>query len=306
MLTTIDWAGFRTRAEIPVAQDAIRNLYYPSEEHVTFRRWTSGYQGYEQAADILMGDLRLGIMCYGGESQRGWVMVSISGRGCEWCHDWAHAEQQLISLPDFQWRRVDIALTVEDGSVTHERVTQAHADGLFARGGKPPGMKSITHSDPLVGRTAYVGVRTAAKYLRCYEKGLEMLKAVPAAFKPMYTHVGDVPVMDLYRVEFEWKAKDSSLPLDVMSRRDEYFAGAYPFTASLIEASPRVFSQKREKGPQRDLELALMQIQQQYGSHLFTALHAFGGDISAVFEKVVGSAHNKDLLGKGVLLVEHQ
>ena len=310
MQTTIDWAGFRTKAEIPVVCDAIRQIYHPMDELVTFRPRKGGRNGYKQVMDILMGDMYLGFMAYGGDGQRDWVSVNISGRGCEWCHDWAEAERKLVSLPNFAWRRVDIALTVQDGSITHERVVEAHAAGLFARGGKPPSRKSITHDDPLVGRTAYIGVRTAARYLRCYEKGCEMLKKVPSGTRSLITEIevdegNFVPVMDLYRVEFEWKAKDMVLPLDVMSRRDEYFAGAYPFTASLIDASPRLYVQRREKGPQRDLELVLMQIRQQYGSHLYTAVHAFGGDISAVFEKVVGSAHNKDLLKAGVLLVEH-
>lgn len=306
MLTTIDWAGFRTQAEIPVVHQAIREIFHPMGELVSFRRCKGGRNGYQQRVDILMGDMYLGFIAYGGESQLGWVSVDIAGRGCEWCADWVTAAVMLSSLPKFEWRRVDIALTVTDGSVTHERVEAAHAAGMFAQGGRPPGMKKITHADPLAGRTAYIGSRKTAKYLRCYEKGCEMLKDLPTGFRSMVTHIEAIPVMDLYRVEFEWKVKDGGLlPLDVMARRDEYFAGAYPFTASLIEASPQTHSQKRQKGPQRDLELALMQIRQQYGSQLYTALHALGGDVSAVFAKIVGSSHHKKLLAAGVLLVEH-
>jgi hypothetical protein len=43
----------------------------------------------------------------------------------------------------------------------------------------------------------------------------------------------------------------------------------------------------------------------QYGATLYTALHAYEGDIGAVWEKIVGKEHNKALLESGVLMVEH-
>ena len=306
MQTTVDWVDFRTQADVPVVQDVIREVFYPMDELVTFRRAKAGWNGFQQRVDILMGDMFLGFLAYGGDAQGGWVFVRINGRGCEWCRDWARAEGRLVGLQRFEWRRVDIALTVKDGSITHERVVAAHTAGMFSRGGRPPVMREITHSDPLAGRTAYIGARTAAKFLRCYEKGLEMLKDVPSSFKAMYTHVGDAPVQDIYRVELEWKAKDAPLPLDAVMRRDEYFAGAYPFTASLIDAVPELYVQRREKGPQRDLEIALMQIRHQYGKTIYTAIQALGGDISALVEKVSASSHNDALLAAGVLLVEHE
>lgn len=306
MRTTVDWAGFRTQAEIPVVRDAIREVFHPMDELVTFRSRKSGWNGFQQAVDILMGDMVLGFMAYGGDAQRGWVSVNITGRGCEWCRDWLRAERMLVGLPRFEWRRVDIALTVNDGSITHERVVAAHTAGMFSLGGRPPVMREITHSDPLAGRTAYVGARTAAKFLRCYEKGCEMLKDVPPGLRSMVTHVEGSPVLDIYRVELEWKAKDAPLPLDAIARRDEYFAGAYPFTASLVDAAPQLYVQRRERGPQRDLEIALMQICHQYGKTIYTALHALGGDVSALVEKISGSSHNEALLAAGVLLVDHE
>jgi hypothetical protein len=44
----------------------------------------------------------------------------------------------------------------------------------------------------------------------------------------------------------------------------------------------------------------------QYGNSLYTALHAYAGDISAVWSKIVGYKHNQALLEAGVLLVEHE
>lgn len=303
MFTTIDWCSFRTRSDVLACQDALRAIYYPMGELLTFRPRKGGWNGFEQSVDVCMGDMSLGLMAYGGAVQRGWITVSLTGRGCEWCLDWDSASDILVSLPEFQWRRLDIALTVRDGSISHDRVLAAHAAGQFQSHGRPPLLKEITHSDPLAGKTAYVGVRTASKFLRCYEKGPEMLKGKAPWLN--VTHIDGVPILDIYRVELEWKAKDCQLPLDAVKNRDSYFAGAYPFTASLIDAKPESFRQKRERGPQRDLELALMHIQHQYGNTLFTALVAHGGDISAVWSKIVGSQHNDSLTSVGVLLVDH-
>jgi phage replication initiation protein len=245
----------------------------------------------------------MGLLAYGGEAQRGWINVSITGRGCEWCWDWDRAASILVRLHEFQWRRLDIALTVKDGSISHERVVAAHSEGLFQVGGRPPMLREITHSDPLAGRTAYIGARTGNKFLRCYEKGPELVKGRAPGLN--ITHVDGVPILDIYRVELEWKAKDFPIPVDAVVNRDSYFAGAYPFTASLVSAKPERFVQRRERGPQRDLELALMNIQHQYGKTLFTALMAMGGDVSAVWAKVVGHEHNDALVEAGVLLVDH-
>jgi phage replication initiation protein len=303
MQTAIDWCTFRTQAEVEDCLKALRGVYGSMGDLITLRSRRGGWNGFEQAYDVCMGDMPLALMAYGGEAQRGWINVSITGRGCEWCLDWERAHSVLTKLLRFEWRRIDIALTVKDGSINHERVVLAHANGEFQCAGRPPVLKEITHSDPLAGRTAYVGVRTSGKYLRCYEKGLELVKGKAPGLN--ITHLDGVPILDIYRVELELKAKDFPLPIDIVMRRDDYFAGAYPFNRSLIDAKPMKFFQKRERLPQRDLELALMNIQYQYGKTLFTALMAFGGDVSSVWDKIVGSQHSEALLNDGVLLVDH-
>ena len=160
---------------------------------------------------ILAGDQKLASIDYGGESQRGWARFDMPGTGCEWVQDWAAMETGLQSI-DAQLRRVDLALTTHDGSVTHERVVQAHQDGQFSSGGRNPKRRDITGSDPRDGRTVYVGARDGAKYVRCYEKGFEVLNkcGIPENLKSACTHieyngVGKVKVDDLYRVEVEFK-----------------------------------------------------------------------------------------------------
>jgi phage replication initiation protein len=302
MRTSIDWCEFRTKAEIPAVIEALRAVYQPMGELIVIRQRRKGWNGYTQAADICMGDMPLGMIAYGGESQRGWVHVGLTGKGCEWLLDWDRAAKVFTSLYLAEYKRLDIALTVKDGSVSHQRVLDAYAAGLFKAGGSPPKMTTIESSDPMGGKTAYIGKRGGNKYLRCYEKGLEILKGQASNLN--ITHLDGVPVLDIYRVEFEWRNATAPIPLDAITNRDFYFAGAYPFTAELVAMDFEPFVQRRERGPQRELELALMNIQHQYGKTLYTAMVQAGGDVSSVWGRIVGSQHNDALVAAGVLLVE--
>lgn len=302
MKTTIDWCEFRTKAEIPAVIEALRDVYYPMGELIVIRPRAKGWNGYTQAADVCMGDMALGMIAYGGESQRSWVHVSLTGRGCAWLSDWDRASHVFNSLPRSEFKRLDIALTCKDGSISNQRVLDAYASGLFKTGGLPPTMKELRSSDPMAGNTVYIGRRGGNKYLRCYDKGLEMLKGKAPHLN--ITEIDGIPVLDIYRVEFEWRNATAPIPLDAIINRDSYFSRAYPFTAELLSVDFEPFVQRRERGPQRELELALMHIQHQYGKTLFTAAVQNGGDISRVWSKIVGTQHNDALLSAGVLLVD--
>ena len=120
------------------------------------------------------------------------------------------------------------------------------------------------------------------------------------------THIDGFPVEDIYRVELELKNKGMPIPWEAVERRDQYFAGAYPFCAEILPGVEADILQRRpEKGPQRDLQAALAQVRHQFGKTLFTALTAYHGDIGAVWERVVANEHNRHLLEAGVLLVDH-
>ena len=69
---------------------------------------------------------------------------------------------------------------------------------------------------------------------------------------------------------------------------------------------PDILQRRPEKAPQRELAAALANCRTQYGDTLYTALRAYGGDIGAVWDKVVGVKHNKSLIEAGVLLFEHE
>ena len=270
-----------------------------------FKHLQRGSMGFQQAAQIVVEDMPLLRLDYGGESQRGWVRVEMSGQGCEWVQDW-EAVESVESLPQAQIRRLDIALTTWDGEVSHERVVNAHSAGRFACGGRPPELRQITSSNERAGRTCYVGQRTADKFFRAYEKGFELAAKIPY-FNGVVQEIDGHRVEDIYRCELELKADTRPIGWDVIERRDQYFAGAYPFCADVLPGvEADILMRRKERAPQMSLAWALENCRVQFGATLFTAMAAFGGDVFAVWDKVVGKQHNQQLLEAGVLLVDHE
>lgn len=302
----VDWLAFRSQSTVTATMGALEGAFGPYGRLVRAEARSRGYMGYERAADLSLNGMSVGLMAFGGESQRGWVMVSLSGRGCQWIDDWDRAEGALSELKRYQTRRVDVALDTRKREVTHESVIAAYHAGLFnARGaGRPPAMTRIESEGPGKGRTVCIGNRAQSKFFRGYEKGWELAKGFPAGVVP--THIDDVPIEDLYRCELELKPKESPLPVDLIERRDQYFAGGYPFLEHLLQVEPEIFVQRRERGVQFDLAAALANVRHQYGSTLFTALAAYHGDFMSVWDRIVGDKHNGELLAAGVLMVDHE
>lgn len=298
--TTVDWLRFRTKAEPGEVIKALGPMFGNLGQYIHLGEHGRGLFGFAQSLPVIVADIPVGRLDFGGAAQREWMRVEIPGKGCQWVKDW-DALEAVEDLPLAELRRADIALTTWRGEVTHDQVVNAHEAGRFTHKGRPPNMRTITNSDPTAGRTVYIGQRTADKFLRCYEKGYEL-----AAKSPGLTHVDGFPIADIYRTELELKASTTDLPWEVIHRRDQYFAGAYPFCADILPGVEADILQRRpERAAQRDLAAALANVRVQYGATLFTALHAYHGDIGAVWDLVVGDKHNQALLEAGVLLVDH-
>jgi phage replication initiation protein len=230
--------------------------------------------------------------------------VDVTGKGCEFVEDWS-LSGGVEDLPSAQIRRLDLALTTWAGEVTHDGVVQAHAAGRFVTRGRPPHLKQITSSNPRHGRTCYIGERDKAD-MRCYEKGLQLAAKYEGRMPGVMTHISDCRIEDIYRCEVELKASSTDIPWEVIERRDQYFAGAYPFCADIL---PNVESDILKRRPDREpvltLAAALENCRVQFGPSLFTALAAYHGDIGAVWDRIIGKQHNQALLEAGVLLFDH-
>lgn len=304
MKTTIDYLRFRSQATPSEALQALKPMFGTLGPSMRLKGLERGSMGFQQAAQIVVGDMSVARLDYGGESQRGWVRAEISGKGCEWVQDWDAAES-IELLPSSQIRRLDIALTTWDGQVTHEKVVGAHQSGRFQTGGRPPDLQQITSSNDRAGRTCYVGKRTSDKFFRAYEKGFEMVAKMRSC-PGVVTHIDGKRIEDIYRCEVELKAGGSDIGWDVIERRDQYFAGSYPFCADVLPGVEADILQRRpERAAQSDLAIALENCRIQFGPTLFTALTAYHGDMGAVWDKVIGKTHNQALLEAGVLLVDH-
>lgn len=301
--TTIDYLRFRVQEEPPAVLEALRPAFGTMGSDLHFSHLQRGAQGFQQASQILIGDMPVARLDFGGESQRGWVRTELTGKGCEWVQDW-DALDVVEALPSAQIRRLDIALTTWDGEVDHAMIVKAHGAGKFACGGRPPDLQQITSSNERAGRTCYVGKRKSDKFFRAYEKGFELAGKMGRGVT--ITAIDGHQVEDIYRCELELKAENTTIAWDVIERRDQYFAGAYPFCAEVLPGvESDILMRRRERAPQIDLAVALQNCQIQFGATLFTALAAYGGDMTAIWDKVIGKRHNQALIEAGVLLVEH-
>ena len=299
--TTVDWFRFRAKAEPKTILDALRPLF--NFGHLlTLVPLERGILGFQQGGSINLGDMALGRMDYGGESQNGWVRVDLTGTACQLVEAWNIDEIQALHRAEL--RRVDIALTTWAGEIGHQAVVDAYAAGEFTTGGRPPDLTQITSSDATAGKTCYIGKRTGSgKFMRCYEKGYEM-----ASKRPGLVSVNQHEIAGIYRCEVEFKAgKDLTLPWAAIAQRDSFFAGAYPFCQNALQGvQPAAMYRDPSREPQMALDAVLAHACKQFGPTFFTALQAYGGDIMQVWEKIVGRKHNTALLAAGVLQVDHE
>lgn len=325
--TSVDWFAFRSKDSLDVLASAIADSFGGYELFMQPRK--GGWMGFEHSADLMLkgahikpGEAaRIGLMASGGDAVKGWSMCSLSGIGCGFVADWGQVMEECSGLDSFELKRVDLALDRYDGSHFRE-VQNAWEAGGFSTNGRPPRAKAVTAVGGSGGSTFYVGSRQGAKFYRGYEKGFQFIEpaldkakddeqAFDAHMQLMpctdeHGHRCMVYVRDWWRDEVEFKPVRCTLPLDIVECRDAYFAGSYPYLSRVLpEIEAHLFVKREVKVQQLLLNQALAQIQKQYGPTIYTALMAYDGDITAVFDRIVGNRHNPRLLEAGVMLVEH-
>jgi Replication initiation factor len=317
--TIIDWLAFRTKSSHYAVLEALRPCFGTVGELLELKTGLKGKDGWTHGCEIALPDNILGRIDYGGDSQKEWARVNITGEGCGWVQDWGAVENLDQVLVQAEIKRLDIALTTFKNQVNDALVAAAHEAGKFTCGGRPPVMRSIINSDPTAGRTRYIGKRENHKFLRCYEKGWEMLKDLPenAQFiKKMpgltleFDHFGMAAPQDVYRVELELKDVDKFIPFTVIGRRDDVFAGAYPFCAELLPGAEHwVMQELPSFKPRAALLKSLENAFLSYGGIIKAAHLAYGGDdaaLLAVARMVMAAEPSRRLVDSGVLSVDHE
>jgi len=317
--TTVDWLRFRCKLNPFELFELVRPAFGSTAELLVLNQGAKPRDGWLCAASLSLPDTPIARIDYGGDSQRGWVRFDMPGSGCEWVQDWDYLERVFGALKEAEITRIDIAFTAADPDLVSDDVVMAAFDaGKFCAGGRPPVMRSVTSSDPCAGKTRYIGKRENHKFLRCYEKGWQLLKDLrdcdqwikkPGLLLPM-DGVGDVPIEHLYRVELELKAVDKFIPWTVISGRDDVFASAYPFCAELIPKGRHfVMSELPSFKPKAALKQALANMTRAYGGVLRAAFEAYGGDELAMrrlMRECMAAEPSKRLVESGVLTVDHE
>lgn len=201
----------------------------------------NGHFGFQHGARlyVLLDDgarHQVGLIDWGGERMRGRARLDLSGSACSRITNWQGMQDFLFGAWDCTITRVDLAVDCLQGEFTVDDARDWLHEGLFTAGtGAPP--RHSTPGDwlsetPYYGRTLEIGRRENGKMLRAYEKGLQLL---PGS--------GD----KWTRFEVELRRKDRDIPLDVLTRCDEYFVGAYECLQQLLPvAGERIKTHQKE------------------------------------------------------------
>ena len=322
-LTSIDYYAYRSKGRPEAIKKALRATFAGAPGEVSVMARKTGWRGYERSYSVLIEDMPVGLVAEGGEHQRGWSYVGITGTGCNWIKDWDRAQEATSALDAYSVKRVDIAYDTFDLSKGFDATLNAYRAGGFNTGGRPPKcepMKPERWEDSAIIR---IGNRERDKYYRGYEKGKEQLGPQIAAaaeredfdisewasHNTALIQGGEIVherTLDWFRHEIELKPKSAPLPEDVIDRRDQYFVGAYPYMGTVLQGvDAQAFTVPRDVQPKIALSISLESLRLQWGNTLYTALAAYEGDVGAVWEKIIGKKHCQALLEAGVLLVSH-
>jgi len=229
-----------------------------------------GWNGYKQRYDLKHGatGASLGLLAYGGESQRGSAHAELNAQACALIADWssvqAWGEQHRANIT-----RVDLAHDDYTGqTVSVETGLAWHKSGEFNSNGRPAKARLIDDLGTGDGKTLYVGNRAYGKMLRIYEKGRQL---------------GD-PDSPWVRVEVELHNKSRMVPWVVLEYPGYYLAGSYPCLAYLATEQRRI--ETIRKAVSISLDASVHHLRQTGGKLLNLMMHQYDGDAFAVVNEL--------------------
>ncbi len=227
----------------------------------------NGIYGFKHSARLANG---IGLIAWGGASQRGRVYFSLMGSGCSMIQEWS-ALQAWLEQHHAKLNRVDLAHDDFDGEqINIPWAIEQYSTGGFNSGGRKP--CSECKGDWLTGergRTLYIGSRPSGKMLRVYEKGKQL-----GDFSSPWT-----------RAEVEWRAQDRLIPYDILSNPGQYLAGAYPCLVFLEKVQSVI--KTVAKAAQTTYETAVDNAKRLVGKTVNLMLNVSGGDYVQVVEQLI-------------------
>lgn len=175
-----------------------------------------------------------GMLCHGGQNST--VLLSINGTGLSQASpNWQTRLYRFLEISTQpKITRIDLAHDIFDAPrFLLDHYLNLFYKGGFQNGGRPPkvaqaGNWLLENTD---GRTFYVGRRVNGLFLRIYEKGYQL----ESTEKPTWL-----------RIEVEFKSVDRILPLEMLLKPHEYFAGSFPALRSFTFQHTRVDTLRHE------------------------------------------------------------
>lgn len=223
----IDWLGLT----LPIPE-GVENV--PSWAVVQLARFgfstladkRKGWFGYKHAHTI---DDDCGLVAFGGEAQKNTLHIEFTGKGCSVIPSWAELRAWCEQV-GAKITRIDLAHDDHSGQTANLGICRHWlADGLFSMGKRPPKARLVDDLGSGDGCTLYVGSRANGKLFRGYEKGRQL---------------GDSS-SPWFRLEVELRAKDRTIPLDVLTNPAPFLAGAFPALAFLSEIQNKIKTVKK-------------------------------------------------------------
>ena len=283
-LAHIDWLAFTVHpAEsrdwrwLRVALKDIFNIPAESWQGTT-RKWS----GYQHRVNLITSvhrgeSLNLGLVAYGGDSQRGTMHVSLNAQACARITDWSLVMAWLESV-EAVITRVDTAHDDFEGkTINIEIVRKWYEEGLFKCNGRPPAAELIDDLDSGKGKTFYVGKRANGKLGRFYEKGKKE---------------GD-PNSPWFRGEVEFRNKSRVIPLDIVIHPGHYIAGAFPCLSYLSVEQSKIKTIKNSASI--NYQCMVKNLRNMAGKGVYAMLQVEKGNQDAVIQQIVREGMPKRL-----------
>ena len=186
-----------------------------------------GFLGFSNSAKIIVQKNdgtsdQIGVLAWGGVSQNGRVMLSLSGLGTSLIENWV-VLAEWIEATNAKITRVDLAADFLNGEYSIDAAILDYEQGNFkaAAGGGNPSAKLIHDMGSNEGKTFYIGKRENGKMIRLYEKGKQL---------------GD-KASNWLRAEGEIHNKDRVIPVDVLLNPVAYWTGLNPVFTRLIDSA---------------------------------------------------------------------
>jgi len=316
--TKIDWLAFTSAADLDQLE-LVLQVVWPS---LVFSRNSHGMPGYPESHSALVDGVQFGMIGFGAKHGRNFV--SLTGSACKTLTDeLVEVFHDALSLPeiDATLSRLDLCFDMFRGERTFEHAVWGYTNGQFKRstgGATNPEKKIVTteKDGQNLGRTLYVGKRGGHVMARIYEKGLEVFSRLPEDQRLMseareavngapeaHTFVAD----DWLRLEVEYRrqGKDVPLPLGMMLRRDEFFAGAYPYFASALGVADGVRPSVLKTEFQVDVDVMMSHMRRSYGTFVHSLI-SLGFTDQHLRECITSDRHNNKLVKSGLLGVMRQ